>query len=293
MTRAQSGAFIVFAIAVAVGTGTDVAPPGIPNGPTVLAGDFHVHAMPGDGILPVWEIQREAGRRGLGVVGITNHNDNFAMRIARRLNLLTEYPIVMSGEELTTRGFHMAAIGVETMVDPELTAREAIASIHAQGGVAIAAHPETGSWLPMDPETLRGLDGVEVAHPLLIGKPDQAEELERFLERARRANPDIAPIGSTDYHGGGPLGVCRTYLLVEEVSASGVLTAIRHGRTVASGPGDRLIGSDENVAAVRSQRQPPQRPDFFDASRWPALVALLSLGVLVLSDRPPSTAVSA
>ena len=293
MTRSRLGAFIVFAAAIGAGTVTDVAPSATPRGPTVLAGDFHVHAMPGDGILPVWEIQREAGRRGLGVVGITNHNDNLAMRLARRLNLLTEYPIVISGEELTTRGFHIAAIGVEAMVDPQLPARDAIASIHAQGGVAIAAHPESGSWLPMDPETLRELDGAEVAHPLIIDEPEQAEQLERFLERARQANPGIAAIGSTDYHGGAPLGVCRTYLLVDEVSAAGVLTAIRHGRTVASGPGDRLIGSDENVAAARSHAQPPQRPNFSGRSRWPALMALLSLGVLVLSDRSPNNAASA
>jgi hypothetical protein len=242
--------------------------------------------MPGDGALPVWEIQREAARRGLDVVGITNHNDNLSFRVAQASGLLKPYPIVIPGQELTTSGFHMAAIGVRKMVSPYLSARESIGAIHAQGGVAIAAHPVRRSWLENDDEALRMLDGAEVSHPLLLGRAEWGGELLEFLQRARTLNPGIAPIGSTDFHLGAPLGVCRTYLIVDDVSEAGVLDAIRGGRTVASGPGDRLVGDEEQIRVVRAHLKPPQPASFHTlTATWPALAALISLSVIVLADR--------
>src|SRR5829696_2353237 len=126
MIAARRIAAITFAVTVIVGTLID--PPGraAPQGLAVLSGDFHVHAFPADGMLPVWAIQREAARRGLDVVAITNHNRDFAMPLARVSGLLKDYPIVIASQELTTPHFHMAAIGVTKMVDWRLSASDAI-----------------------------------------------------------------------------------------------------------------------------------------------------------------------
>ena len=171
--------------------------------------------MPGDGALPVWEIQREAARRGLDVIAITNHNDNRSFRLARATGQLQPYPIVIPGQELTTGGFHMAAIGVRTIVDPYLPAHEAIARIHAQGGVAIAAHPVSHSWTENDSEALRTLDGSEMAHPLLLDRSrtrggvvrvsapcaesEPRHRPDRFhrLSRRQSSRPVAAPISSS------------------------------------------------------------------------------------------------
>ena len=166
VTRTQAAAALLFVGAVAAGSLTDHGRGGAPPvAPTVLAGDFHVHGMPGDGALPVWEIQREAVRRGLDVIAITNHNDNLSVRLARATGQLRPYPIVIPGQELTTGGFHMAAIGVRTMVDPDIsgpmkrspgfTRREAWRSRHTR-----CATPG-----PRRHEALRTLDGSEIAHP--------------------------------------------------------------------------------------------------------------------------------
>ena len=283
--RTQAAAALLFVGAVAAGSLTDHGRGGAPPvAPTVLAGDFHVHGMPGDGALPVWEIQREAVRRGLDVIAITNHNDNRSFRLARATGQLQPYPIVIPGQELTTGGFHMAAIGVRTIVDPYLPAHEAIARIHAQGGVAIAAHPVSRSWTENDSEALRTLDGSEMAHPLLLTDPELEGELFEFRHRAQRLNPDIAPIGSTDFHVGSPLGLFRTYLIVDEVSEAGVLEAIRRGRTVASGPGDRLVGAAEHIAAVRAHLGPARAANFHTVAAWPAIAALFALSIIVLAD---------
>ena len=290
MISARAIAAFAFIASVAAGTLIDPAGRVAPAGATVLTADFHVHAFPADGILPVWNIQREAERRGLDVVAITNHNRNFAMPLARASGLLKAYPIIIPSEELTTPHFHLAAIGLTEMVDWRLSASDAIDAIHAQGGVAIAAHPAPMSWASDDPGALAKLDGAEVAHPTILGIRKRENQLRAFYENVRRLKPNLAPIGSTDFHGGGvPLGACRTYVVVDEVSTKGVLEAVRRGRTVAAGPGERLVGDPELIRAVK-HRLALAPPTNFGRSypTWLSLVALLSLGVLVFLDRTSS-----
>jgi hypothetical protein len=292
MISSRTIAAIAFIASVAAGTWIDPGGRPAPAGPTVLAGDFHVHAFPADGMLPVWAIQREAERRGLDVVAITNHNRNFAMPLARASGLLKDYPIIIPSQELTTPHFHLAAIGLTNMVDWRLPASAAIEAIHQQNGIAIAAHPAPTSWTDNDPRTLAMLDGVEVAHPTILGIAKRQNQLRAFYDRVRRINPRVAPIGSTDYHGGGaPLGVCRTYVIVDEVSVKGVLDAIRRGRTVAAGPGDRLVGDAELVSAVQQHLAAPQSANFGrSASSGLSLLALISLAGFVALDRPRRSA---
>lgn len=276
----RMAAAVVFAGSVVVGTLIDVPRKVAPRGPSILAADLHVHAFPADGALPVWEIQREAERRGLDVIAITNHNRNFAMPLARASGLLRDYPIVIAGEEVTTPAFHLAAIGVQQMIDWRLSPPDAIAEIHSQGGVAIAAHPVSIGWPRHDAGASGMLDGAEVAHPILFDLPKWEGELEAFYERGRELNPHLAPIGSSDFHFAAPLGICRTYLIVDDMSQAGVLDAIRRGRTVAAMPDGRLIGDDANVALVRP-RASQARPARYGWPALAALTALMALAVLV------------
>jgi hypothetical protein len=200
------------------------------------------------------------------VIAITNHNHNLALRIGQRLGLVAEYPIVIPGQEVTTRSFHMVAVGVTAMIDSGLSAREALDAIHAQGGVGIAAHPFAASWRDADVEALRRLDGAEVAHPASRMRPEWGPELREFFQRARAVNPDLAPIGSSDFHGG-RVGHYCTHLTVDDVSRDGVLAAIRHGRTVAFGPEQRMCGPERSAYGLHTVF---------------ALMALLALAVVVV-----------
>ena len=96
-----------------------------PAGRTVLADDFHVHGYPIDGTLPRWELQREAARRGLDVIAVTNHNQTIAGRLGGFLSGADV--IVIPGQEITTPGFHMIAAGVTETIDWRLPASQAIA----------------------------------------------------------------------------------------------------------------------------------------------------------------------
>jgi hypothetical protein len=229
-------ALLVVGVALDVITGETVpARPSAPprrGGYFVMAVDFHVHSFLGDGALFPWLLVCEARRRGLDAIALTNHNRTWPARLARWLSRGAAGPLILVGEEVTARGFHIAAVGVERPVDWTHSAADAIAAIHAQGGIAIAAHPARKFWPAFDPATLRQLDGAEVAHPDIYQKPLAGGELAAFFARARLYQPRLAAIGSSDFHVVGSPGLCRTYVFAREPSQRGILDAVRAGRTV-------------------------------------------------------------
>lgn len=287
MRPARIIAAVAFVVAVLTGTWLDRRGPsgaGAGEAGEVMVADLHVHPYPGDGSLTLAQLQREAARRGVDVVAVTGHNNRFGLRLGEWLGTDPEGAILIPGQELTAAGFHMAVVGIERLVDWRLSAREAIEAIHAQGGVAIAAHPVSEVDAFPD-DALAALDGVEVAHPVAFQSERRRRELDEFFARARSVNPGVAPIGSTDFHMTAPLGLCRTYLLVDERTAAGALDAIRRGRTVAADPGGRLFGAPDHVARVERYlaERPPAR-NVPVGERLAALAALLALAAGVVSS---------
>lgn len=204
------------------------------GGYVVLAADFHVHAFPGDGALPRWELAREASRRGLHAIVISNHNQTLAPKIMPGIfsGDGDALPLVIPSQEVTTPRFHLVAVGVTRTIDWQLPEMDIVRDVHAQGGLIIAAHPIGHYWKGSD-ALLAALDGAEVAHPLTTELETGRDELTAFFTRARALNPTLAPIGSSDFHNVAPLASNRTYVFAESVTVESVLDAIRAGRTVA------------------------------------------------------------
>jgi len=252
----------------------------------VLDADFHVHAFAGDGALAPWALRREAQRAGLEVFALTNHNQTVTARIARWLADSTPGPIVLVGQEVTNRDYHISAVGIEATIDAGQPAAKVIEDIHAQGGVAIANHPESPNYTAAyDDRALRSLDGFERAHPVLYSTPARTASFESFAARVTAVNPAAAFIGSSDYHGGGTPGWCRTYVLARERTAASVIEAVRDGRTVAADPDGKLFGPPEYVQLVQTVGG-GRRPETND---WQATtasaVAWLGLLGLVVAPR--------
>jgi hypothetical protein len=208
-----------------------------------------VHAFPGDGVLPAWQLRNEARRRGIDVIAITNHNQSIAASLPSGAHS-GDLPLVIPGQEITSPWFHMVAVGVRQVVDWRLPAGQAVAAVHAQGGVAIAAHPVRDSWRAGDLGALREIDGTEAVHAPGEAYSRGRYELREFYRLAREQNPTVAPIGSSDFHGTAPLGRCLTYIVVDEVTEAGVLRAIRSGQTVASNNAGMLVGDPALVKLV-------------------------------------------
>ena len=244
----------------------------------VLAADFHVHAFPGDGALAPWSLRDEAAHAGLDVFAVTNHNRTFTAHLARWLAGPSNGPIVIAGQEITNPRYHLIAIGIENTVNASQPAAGAIADVHAQGGVAIAAHPTPMFHGYDDDATVAALDGTEAAHP--ADPPEEQEMFAAFFERARRLKPSIAPIGSSDFHASPSLGRCRTLVFVREPNASGVIDALRSGRTVAIDQNGRQYG-DPALVGLIAHATPAGRSD--EQEGWRRLsVALAWLGLLGL-----------
>jgi hypothetical protein len=246
----------------------------------VLAADFHVHAFPGDGALPVWELRREASRRGLHATVISNHNQTAAERLGRRFRR-EGLPLLIPAQEVTTPGFHLVAAGITETIAWWKSELEIVRDVHAQGGVVIAAHPVGRYWRAGD-AMLAAIDGAEVAHPLTMSLATGREELTAFFTRARTINPRIAPIGSSDFHMVAPLGLCRTYVFAESVTVEGVLDAIRAGRTVAEDQDGAMYGDPELMLRVEKsgRSQPSPAGGLVGLSAAMVLFGLLGLAVL-------------
>jgi predicted metal-dependent phosphoesterase TrpH len=290
--RLRIAAWTLFAAGIFIsraGLRVDPRVPPSRGGYIVLACDLHVHSFPGDGALAPLQIAREARRRRLNVVALTNHNAMYSWRLARWLDLTAATPdvLLLPGDEVTGVGFHIAAVGVDRPVPWHVSIPEVVGAIHAQGGAAIAAHPDSVYSRAFDETSFAAVDGVEASNP-----EETRGRKRRFFEdaylRAARAHPGIAAIGSSDFHTFPMIGFWRTFLFVREPTRQGVVEAIRAGRSVACDDKGATHGSADLAALVsdecRAEADTRTDPDtalswFGDLCSWSALLALVLCGV--------------
>jgi predicted metal-dependent phosphoesterase TrpH len=104
--------------------------------------DLHVHTCWSDGAdWPETVVQAAAGR--VDVLAITDHDE--IRGALRGQEFAQEHPElgvdVIVGEEISTLNGHLLGLYLRERVPPGLPAAATIDLIHAQGGLAIAAHP--------------------------------------------------------------------------------------------------------------------------------------------------------
>ncbi len=103
-----------------------------------------------------------AEEKGIDVVCITDHNSIRGAIEAKKYGKKTEVDIVV-GEEVSTKDGEVLALFIDERIPPGLSAEETIASIHSQGGLAIAPHPYS-IYCPALGDLIKelDLDGIEV-----------------------------------------------------------------------------------------------------------------------------------
>lgn len=149
----------------------------------------------------------------LSVVAICDHNTNEGALEAAALAHRFRVDVIV-GQEVESSDGHILGLWTPELIPAELDAHETVARIHAQGGLAIAAHPFAPRWWHKH-GLCRGersvydcvdYDGVEVANstPLLF--------LANFRARGyHRANADrLAATGGSDAHMLSVVGTSRT-----------------------------------------------------------------------------------
>jgi len=146
--------------------------PGLPQASRPQLCDFHIHTNYSDGRLTLPEVIDFYGRRGFDCICITDHVADPRRLIGKFSELLNftlaveqldEYfdviererrrawrkydMIVMTGLEFNKEGLtrktsgHLLGLDLKAPIPPSLDFVEIIAQIHAQGGLAVAAHP--------------------------------------------------------------------------------------------------------------------------------------------------------
>jgi hypothetical protein len=252
MTR-RAGAAALLVAGLVLGSQVNRHEPRIPvraDGRWILAADFHVHAFFGDVGLAPWDLLPEAERRGLDVIAVTTHAGVFAGRFNRWWSERMGGPLVLVGQEITSKGYHLVGAALERRVEPQPNLADTIRDVHAQGGVAIAAHPSRDFWPAYTPEALTLLDGFESVQGRMDEASEYRDDLIAFTRRVQEHNSGVAFIGSSDFHVGRELGGARTYIVAREYSEQGVLEAVRNGQTVAADSNGNLVGDPSLVAFV-------------------------------------------
>lgn len=121
---------------------TMTSPRGAQRRATGLA-DLHMHTRYSDGVGTVEETLAYAlWRTPLDVIAITDHDTIEGALRARDLARRERYPLdVIVGEEVSTREGHVLALFLQKRIPPGLSVERTIELAHAQGGLAVVAHP--------------------------------------------------------------------------------------------------------------------------------------------------------
>jgi predicted metal-dependent phosphoesterase TrpH len=266
MSRRAS--IVLLVMAFVAGTAADRAPVRAPillGGYRVLAADFHAHSsMWSDGALTPFGLVLEAERQGLDVIAITGHNEVWDSKVGRWYAERIGGPIVLTGQEIITHWHHVIAVGIDRVVDWRLSVDDQIDDVHRQGGVAIAAHPVRSFSPGFDDAAVARLDGTEICHPMIYDHPDAQDALEAFAARG-----SLAAIGSSDFHGFGRMGICRTFVFARDATPAAVLDALRAHRTVVYGLGGKAYGDPALIALAET------RPELRESTMTDAPVSWL------------------
>ncbi|MBZ5577003.1 MAG: hypothetical protein LAP40_10635 [Acidobacteriia bacterium] len=262
MRSAHGASVLLLTLAIAAGTLAPQParlPPLFLGGYQVLSADFHVHTFPLNWTtLAPWDIALEAQKHGLDAIAIAGHNHLWVSQAGRWISRAIGGPTVLVSEEVVSPDpkYHLIAVGISTTVSWKQTAAQAIADVHGQGGVAIAAHPEASFWPAYDAAAMRDLDAAEVLHPDAYSSKRKYRQMQEFFARK-----PLTAIGSSDFHAFQYPGYCRTLIFVRQNTESGILEALRQGHTVVVDRDGRSYGDPALIRlAAQNGRLPLPDP---------------------------------
>lgn len=222
--------------------------------PGCSTADLHIHTTASDGTATPAEVLEFASEAtGLSVVAICDHNTTEGAHEAAAIAARYRVEVVI-GQEVESADGHILGLWAPVDIEPGLSAEETVARVHAQGGVAIAAHPFAPRWWHRH-GLCRGdreiydhvpFDGIEVANstPLLF----LANYRARGYQRAHAAR--LASTGGSDAHMLSVIGTSRT--LFAGSTAQDLRRAISARTTRGLGP------SFQPLRAYRYARKVPE-----------------------------------
>ncbi len=208
--------------------------------------DPHGHSLKShDSVATMEHKIKQAYAKGFNAIAITDHNrfDGVAaaQAVCKQLKAngeIGEDFFIIPGEEITTmEGYYVIALFTTRSIPKGITVKETIRQIHAQGGIAIAAHPvKMGTAIGYQAALDLNFDWIEAADASDIG-PYQVYRARRMMRDARVKRKSIVFSGNSHVNNlTGWLGY--TIVETDDLSLEGIKQALKKGkaRPVSSGP---------------------------------------------------------
>ena len=205
--------------------------------------DLHIHTVFSDGLLePEDAVTYAVTHTNLRVICITDHNTLDGARATYEFwraqrDVFSQIEVVM-GEEITSTKGHILGLFLQETIPPHMTPADTVAAIHAQNGVAVAAHPFTHLLFFSDLQGIGReiadlpLDAVEVRNS--VPSEIYSNSFTAWFNARHRKH---TPVGGSDCHYLPMLG--RTYTWFDGTTAADLKTALQ---TRTARPGGRVNG---------------------------------------------------
>jgi len=196
--------------------------------------DLHLHTTFSDGAATIIGALEAVARSGaLDVIAITDHDTIVGAELAQQLVARHRYPFeVIVGAEISSCEGHIVGLFLRENVARGLTAVATVAAIHAQGGLAFAAHP---FFRDRPLRHRRAMDSVGALAGQLPFDAIEVDNSTPFLERAnlraRRfaAAHALTAIGASDAHI--PAAIGKSHTIFPGTTAADLRRAIVAGAT--------------------------------------------------------------
>lgn len=195
--------------------------------------ELHCHTTASDGVVPPEELVTIAEHLGLDVMAVTDHDTIDGALRARDHALATGARVeVIVGMEVTTRRQdHVVGLFLERAPRIFRSVPDTVDEIHAQGGLAVVAHPFLGLPSSISPDRLRDalrrcrFDGIEAENPYM--RKSARDRLAAFLQDHSQGVG--ARVGASDAHFG---DLARAVTLFEGQGAADLRRAVEERTTV-------------------------------------------------------------
>lgn len=198
--------------------------------------DLHMHTTASDGTASPREVLDYVAELGtLNVIAITDHDIMDASLWAYEQR--GQYPFdIVPGMEVTSKGGHVLALWVTKPIAKGMSLADTTAAIHAQGGLAILAHPFEVLVSPQacmryvqHPEVLLedGIDALEIHN---AGSPTPGNN---WLAGRTAAKLGITITGNSDAHTLSAIGCGMTHF--QGRTAADLRRALESGETAVEG----------------------------------------------------------